>query len=207
MTAIVGLWDGEIGWMAADGRGCWGQTVISDERPKIARSGEWVIGVSGGTRASQVMHRASLETCRDGHDVATLLRDSLREDGFITTPGGDSNAIHYRTAALAMSASGLWLLCSEFAAGLISANKPVGVGSGGDLVQGAAAALLSQGISPAEALTRALWIAAEHNNYCGPPAILANTAGLWRELSAGKRLGPYTTSPGIIRQSCGENVQ
>jgi ATP-dependent protease HslVU (ClpYQ) peptidase subunit len=76
MTAIIGLIDGESVWMGADGRKSLGFTHVPCQQPKMFRvggeRGEMLVGLSGNTRAGQVIANFHPPK-RNGVDAAYFL--------------------------------------------------------------------------------------------------------------------------------------
>ncbi len=181
MTALLGYWDGETAWLAADGRCCAGDCIVTDSAVKILKSGEWMIALSGATRAKQVLDGADFSHLRTEHAVATHIRELLKADGFETATD-QKGAQRVSMGALIASRKGVAFCCAEFAVSSLPPDRFFGLGSGGDFAQGAAHALQARDYiqGGVEAVLRAaLSAAAAGNIYCGGVGVIANTDGLW----------------------------
>lgn len=179
MTAILGYWDGKRAWVAADGRCCAGECVVSDSAVKILKSGDWLIALSGPTRAKKVLEQSDFSHLATDHSVATHIRELLKEDGFETATN-QNGPERVSMGVLIGSKRGVSFCCAEFAVSSLTPHTFFGLGSGGDFAQGAATALLLAQIGDTGSILKAsLTAAALGNINCGGIGIVANSDGLW----------------------------
>jgi ATP-dependent protease HslVU (ClpYQ) peptidase subunit len=170
MTCIVGVRQAGHTYLAAESLVVNNGVVVSRSANKVFQAGDYMIGVSGEHRllTMAVTSRTTPSTDNLGsvYDLVDHLRRLVLEvDKW--KPEDDSGPPCTPGHLLIASPAGLWHVCSGWSVVDAEEGRPVGVGSGRAFAEGAARALLEDGVPPPAALNRAVRIACMYDTRCG----------------------------------------
>jgi ATP-dependent protease HslVU (ClpYQ) peptidase subunit len=178
LTAILGYWDGETAWLAADGRWTDGAGVtMTDRARKILRFGESLLAFSGEGRALTLMslHCDRLNSAEAGGGIEALaeeFRNLVREDEYQSDTARGAKNLGY--SLLLADRTGVCYGDCAGALTRLAVSRPWGIGSGGERAEGAASALLDAGVDAGNALRTAIIITSRYCPHCGgEPLVLA----------------------------------
>jgi len=188
MTAIVGIFDGERTWMAADGRTMAGEVVISESTSKILSRGPWLVAVSGDLRASLAIATLSIEPGASSADLSLQIREAVTARGWRADEHDEPN---WRYEVLLGAEAGLYHHCCMGSVLAIERLRPFGMGSGGCYAEAAAWEALRHGLRPEQAVISGIRAAMAYVPSCGgeitvacsepkaaPPADLPRPGGI-----------------------------
>jgi ATP-dependent protease HslVU (ClpYQ) peptidase subunit len=140
---------------------------VTDRKQKIVKRGRWLIGGTGhGSALAMVFRKRALDDCKTPQELAEAIHATLRNAGWKSKAGEGGGPEVYPTWWLLASPAGAWVVYGD--ADPEELTELFGLGSGGELAEGAARALIqSSGMPIAEALARAVQIACERDIHSG----------------------------------------
>ena len=172
MTVILGLRQDGRSYLAADSQIMNGPSRISLSHPKIFEWGGFLVGASGYTRLTTlVATRAAVSGTgvppfSNIYEAVDLLRELVLRDGW-KARDGDDGPPGMGISLLVAGDHGLWSICTSWSVVQADEGTPIGVGQGSEYAEGAAAAFLQGGLSPDNALHKAIEVAMRYNVNCG----------------------------------------
>lgn len=168
MTIICALHEPGVGtWIGSDSMACAGDVKAPAHVRKWVFAGAWAIGQSGHPRALSLAEKNAekLAAISCPFDLATTLRDMLRDDGFVVEPGGGAPS-DYGQRWLLARADGLWDSDGGGNVVRVNAGSLWARGSGRDFALGAAFAAPDT-MSALHVVAGAIQAACYYDSGCG----------------------------------------
>lgn len=171
MTAILGYWNHEAIWLAADRQQSWDNgEAVNLESHKIHRIGRCLLASSGSSRVGTLieLHQGKLEaqTAGGALGLAEGFRNLLIEDQWRSDATKGPLSLSY-SLMIADPINGLFFVSGEGAVTVLRKNLACGFGSGGTWAEGAATALLGVGVKTEDALRWAIRVASQYDPSSG----------------------------------------